>query len=244
MLRLEQVCAGYRGLQILDEVSFEVESGEVMALIGANGAGKTTTLRTISGSVPASSGDISFDGRSLKGMRSHDVVRAGVVQVPEGRELFGGLTVRENLIMGGYTLSSAERATRLAEVHELYPLLEERASQAADTLSGGQQQILAIGRALMSRPRLLMMDEPSLGLAPKLVGEMFGTIERIRQAGITVLLVEQNVVQALRASDRAYVLESGRIAASGKSDELLEDESVKRAYLGLDGSTASKKEEG
>jgi branched-chain amino acid transport system ATP-binding protein len=243
LLKLEQVCAGYGGLQILHDVSFGVESGEVMALIGANGAGKTTTLRAVSGSVRASAGEISFEERPLNGMRPHDVVRAGVVQVPEGRELFGGLTVRENLMMGGYALSSAERTARLGEVHELYPLLEERASQTADTLSGGQQQMLAIGRALMSKPRLLMMDEPSLGLSPKLVGEMFGTIERIRQAGITVLLVEQNVVQALRASDRACVMESGRIVASGKSDELVDDERVRRAYLGLDASNG-KKEEG
>jgi branched-chain amino acid transport system ATP-binding protein len=244
LLRLDGVCAGYRGLQVLHDVSLGVEQGEVVALIGANGAGKTTTLRVVSGAVRPTSGTVSFEGRDLARLPQHAVVRAGVVQVPEGRELFPGLTVRENLTMGGYTLDREERARRLKEVHGLYPVLEERADQAADTLSGGQQQMLAIGRALMARPRLLLMDEPSLGLAPKLVGEMFEVIERIRRAGITVLLVEQNVVQALRAADRACVLESGRIVASGPSARLLDDERVRSAYLGLEGSDEASDREG
>jgi branched-chain amino acid transport system ATP-binding protein len=239
LLRLEHVCAGYRGLQILHDVSLEVDTGEVMALIGANGAGKTTTLRTISGTVRPTQGTVTFEDSDLTRLRPHEVVRAGVVQVPEGRELFGGLTVRENLMMGGYAADRSHRERRLVEVHEMYPVLEERAGQDAATLSGGQQQMLAIGRALMAGPRLLMLDEPSLGLSPKLVGEMFGAIERIRAAGITVLLVEQNVVQALRASDRGCVLESGRVVAAGPSGELLDDERVRSAYLGVDADSAA-----
>ena len=245
MLTVEGLSAGYGKLQILHEVSFEVNPGEVLALIGANGAGKTTTLRAISGSIPASAGRVSFEGNDLTGLRPHDVVRAGVVQVPEGRELFAGLTVRENLMMGGYTLERSERQAQLDEVHQLYPVLEERSGQDADTLSGGQQQMVAIGRALMARPRLLMLDEPSLGLAPKLVGEMFAAIERIRERGITVLLVEQNVVQALRAAERGCVLESGHIAVTGTSKDLLEDERVRSAYLGTDANgSATKSTEG
>jgi branched-chain amino acid transport system ATP-binding protein len=233
LLRLEGVCAGYRGLQILHEVSLEVQRGEVMALIGANGAGKTTTLRAISGIVRPTAGRIVFEERDLGGLPAHEVVRAGVVQVPEGRELFGGLTVRENLVMGAYARAAADRDRALAEVHELYPVLEERAGQAASTLSGGQQQMLAIGRALMAGPRLLMLDEPSVGLAPKLVAAMFDTLESIRASGITVLVVEQNVVQTLRLADRACVLESGRIVASDRSERLMKDERVRSAYLGL-----------
>jgi branched-chain amino acid transport system ATP-binding protein len=233
LLRLEGVCAGYGGLQILHDVSLEVERGEMLALIGANGAGKTTTLRAISGIVRPSAGRILVEERELGGLPAHEVVRAGVVQVPEGRELFGNLTVYENLAMGAYARPAADRDRTLKEVYTLYPLLEERAGQTAGTLSGGQQQMLAIGRALMAGPRLLMLDEPSVGLAPKLVSQMFATLERIREAGITVLVVEQNVVQALRLADRACVLESGRIVASDRSDRLMKDERVRSAYLGL-----------
>jgi branched-chain amino acid transport system ATP-binding protein len=239
LLRLEGVCAGYGGLQILHDVSLEVERGEMLALIGANGAGKTTTLRAISGIVRPSAGRILVEDRDLGGLPAHAVVRTGVVQVPEGRELFGNLTVYENLAMGAYARPAADRDRTLKDVYELYPLLEERAGQTASTLSGGQQQMLAIGRALMAGPRLLMLDEPSVGLAPKLVSQMFATLERIRESGITVLVVEQNVVQALRLADRACVLESGRIVASDRSDRLMKDERVRSAYLGL-GSDAEK----
>lgn len=233
MLTLERVSAGYRGLQILHEVDLEVGEGEIVALIGANGAGKTTTLRTISGLIKPTSGSITFDGRPLSGSAPHDVVRAGVVQVAEARELFPGMSVRENLDMGAFTRSTADREESLAEVHELFPVLLDRARQTASTMSGGQQQMLAIGRALMARPRLLMLDEPSLGLAPKLVVDVFDIVRRISSRGITVLIVEQNAVQALRLADRAYVLESGTVSLAGNAADLLEDPRVRSAYLGL-----------
>jgi branched-chain amino acid transport system ATP-binding protein len=203
-----------------------------VALIGANGAGKTTALRTISGLLRPMAGTITVDGEPVTRLGPHEVVRRGLVHVPEGRELFGELTVRENLEMGAYAHGRAKRELSLREVHDMFPVLAERGRQTAHTLSGGQQQMLAIARALMARPRLLMLDEPSLGLAPKLVAEMFGTLERIRQTGITVLIVEQNVVQTLKLADRAYVLESGSIAAQGSSDKLLDDPRVRAAYLG------------
>ena len=232
MLVLDGIAAGYRGLRILQDVSVEVGEGEVVALIGANGAGKTTALRTISGLLRPMAGTITVDGEPVTRLGPHEVVRRGLVHVPEGRELFGELTVRENLEMGAYAHGRAKRELSLREVHDMFPVLAERGRQTAHTLSGGQQQMLAIARALMARPRLLMLDEPSLGLAPKLVAEMFGTLERIRQTGITVLIVEQNVVQTLKLADRAYVLESGSIAAQGSSDQLLDDPRVRAAYLG------------
>jgi len=233
LLRLEGVFAGYRGLQILQDVTLEVGRGELLALIGANGAGKTTTLRTISGVIRPTAGRITFDGRPIDGLPPHAVVRAGIVQVPEGRELFADLTVAENLAMGGFTRSAGERAQALKEVHELFPILAERRGQVAGTLSGGQQQMVAIGRAMMARPKLLMLDEPSLGLAPKLVSTMFQAVERIRATGITVLIVEQNVRQTLRLADRACVMESGRIAVTDSSEKLMNDPRVRSAYLGL-----------
>jgi branched-chain amino acid transport system ATP-binding protein len=232
LLVLDGIAAGYRGLRILQDVSVEVGEGEVVALIGANGAGKTTALRTISGLLRPMAGTITVDGEPVTRLGPHEVVRRGLVHVPEGRELFGELTVRENLEMGAYAHGRAKRELSLREVHDMFPVLAERGRQTAHTLSGGQQQMLAIARALMARPRLLMLDEPSLGLAPKLVAEMFGTLERIRQTGITVLIVEQNVVQTLKLADRAYVLESGSIAAQGSSDKLLDDPRVRAAYLG------------
>jgi branched-chain amino acid transport system ATP-binding protein len=233
LLTLDAIASGYRGLQILHGVDLHVGAGEIVALIGANGAGKTTTLRTISGLLQPTSGSITFDGRPLGGLAPHDVVRAGVVQVAEERELFPGLSVRENLDMGAFTRSAAEREETLAEVHELFPILHERGTQIARTMSGGQQQMLAIGRALMARPRLLMLDEPSLGLAPKLVADVFDTVRRISGRGITVLIVEQNAQQALRLADRAYVLESGTVSLAGDAADLLDDPRVRTAYLGL-----------
>jgi branched-chain amino acid transport system ATP-binding protein len=233
LLTLDGVSAGYRGLQILHEVDLHVGEGEVVALIGANGAGKTTTLRTISGLIRPTAGSITFDGRPLGSLGPHGVVRAGVVQVAEERELFPGLSVRENLDMGAFTRSPDEREETLAEVHELFPILQDRAKQIVSTMSGGQQQMLAIGRALMARPRLLMLDEPSLGLAPKLVAGVFDIVRHISGQGITVLIVEQNAQQALRLADRAYVLESGSVTLEGKASDLLEDPRVRSAYLGL-----------
>jgi branched-chain amino acid transport system ATP-binding protein len=233
MLRIDGLEAGYGGLTILQGFSMEVAEGEVVALIGANGAGKTTALNTISGLVQRTAGTIEFEGERIDGLPEHQIVRRGIIQVPEGRELFGTLTVTENLRMGATTLPKSQFVETLTEVQEIFPVLAERSDQYASTMSGGQQQMLAIGRALMGRPRLLMMDEPSLGLAPKLVMQVFETVDRIRAAGITVLIVEQNASRTLEASDRAYVLESGEMVLSGTGRELLADERVQRAYLGM-----------
>jgi branched-chain amino acid transport system ATP-binding protein len=233
LLVLEGVNAGYGGLQVLHEVDLEVDTGEVVALIGANGAGKTTTLRAIAGLLTPTSGSITLEGEPVGGLGPHDMVARGVVMVAEDRELFGGLTVRENLVMGAFSRPRSELEESLARVHELFPILDERAQQRAETMSGGQQQMLAIGRALMARPRLLLMDEPSMGLAPKLVADVFTTIEEIRAAGITVLLVEQNAKRTLETADRGYVIESGEINVSGTGPELLASDDVRKAYLGL-----------
>jgi branched-chain amino acid transport system ATP-binding protein len=233
MLTLENVSAGYGNLEIVHDVTLEVGAGEVVAIIGANGAGKTTTLRAISGLVPLSSGRISFEEESLVGKRPHEIVKKGLVQVPEGRSLFGGLTVLENLTMGGYTHSAGEREATLREVYELFPILKERRDQVASTMSGGQQQMVAIGRALMAKPRLLMLDEPSLGLDPKTTATVFSVVERIRETGISVLIVEQDAVKTLQLADRAYVLESGEVALEGPASDLLENTQIRSAYLGL-----------
>ena len=233
MLVLEGVSAGYGGLQVLHEVDLEVDAGEVVALIGANGAGKTTTLRTVAGLLTPTSGMIALEGEPVAGLGPHDMVARGVVMVAENRELFGGLTVHENLVLGAFSRPRSELADSLDRVHELFPILDERAQQRAETMSGGQQQMLAIGRALMARPRLLLMDEPSMGLAPKLVADVFATIEEIRADGITVLLVEQNAKRTLETADRGYVIESGEINVSGSGAELLASDDVRKAYLGL-----------
>ena len=233
MLTLTDVAAGYGSLQILHGVTFTVNQGEIVALLGANGAGKTTTLRVISGLVAARSGSVAFDGQDVTNTRSDKRVGMGLVQVAEGRELFGTLTVEENLAMGAWTTNSSQRQETLSEVLDLFPILAERSKQRAETMSGGQQQMLAIGRALMARPKLLMLDEPSIGLAPKLVSQVLESVQRIRDAGVTVLIVEQNAAATLAISDRAYVIESGAIAFEGKGTHLLDDDRVRRAYLGL-----------
>lgn len=233
MLKVDGLESGYGGLTILQGLAMEIHEGEIVALIGANGAGKTTALNTISGLVSRTAGTIVFEGESITDLQPHEIVRRGIVQVPEGRELFGSLSVGENLRMGATTLPRDRYAETLAEVHEIFPILSDRANQYASTMSGGQQQMLAIGRALMARPRLLMMDEPSLGLAPKLVMQVFETVERVRRAGLTVLIVEQNAARTLEISDRAYVLETGEVALTGTGQELLDDERVQRAYLGM-----------
>jgi branched-chain amino acid transport system ATP-binding protein len=233
VLRLEGVEAGYGDVVAVRAVSLEVRAGEIVALIGANGAGKTTTLRAISGLLPVRRGRVDLDGRPIGGQGPAAIVAAGVAHVPEGRQLFPTMTVLENLELGARTRESrARRADTLARVFELFPRLAERTRQLAATLSGGEQQMVAIGRALMARPRLLMLDEPSLGLAPVVVSAIFANLVAINRAGITVLLVEQNVLRALRLSHRAYVLENGTITLSGPSDTLLADERIKRAYLG------------
>lgn len=231
ILSIKNVDAGYGRYNVLDDVSIEAEEGQIISILGANGAGKTTLVRTVSGLIRPTSGSISFDGRVISSSPPHEIARQGVIQVPEGRELFGGLSVRENLEMGGYGKSRAERVTLLHEVAELFPLLAERASQHARNLSGGQQQMLAIGRALMARPRLLILDEPSLGLAPILVEEVLQTVEQIGRSGITVILVEQHAARAIQLADRVFVLENGRVALTG--DDVLDNEELRRTYLGL-----------
>jgi branched-chain amino acid transport system ATP-binding protein len=233
VLVLEGLVAGYHGLQILHELDLRVDAGEIVALVGANGAGKTTTLRAISGALRSNAGTITFDGKRADGVRTAELVRRGLVQVPEERALFGPLTVEENLRMGAWTQKGNSVSSTLSEVFELFPILEERRRQAAETMSGGQQQMLAIGRALMARPKLLMLDEPSTGLSPKLTWAVLDAVKTIRDRGVAVLLVEQNAHQALRMSDRAYVLESGSCVLSGRGPELAEDDRVRTAYLGL-----------
>ncbi|MFE3454183.1 ABC transporter ATP-binding protein [Nonomuraea sp. NPDC059194] len=225
MLQLDAIEAGYAGLRVLHGLSLEVGMGEIVALVGANGAGKSTTLRAASGLLAPTAGRVLFDGRDLRGVQVHAVVRRGLVHVPEGRALFGPLTVAENLAMGAY--HTGERADG---VLELFPRLAERLGQRADTMSGGEQQMLAIARALMTRPRLLMLDEPSVGLAPLMVSAVFAALASIRDSGVAILLVEQNATQALALADRAYVIESGVITLSGT--DLADDDRVRRAYLG------------
>lgn len=233
MLVLDGLCAGYHGLQILHELDMRVDEGEIVALVGANGAGKTTTLRAISGVVRPSAGTITFEGKRADGARTAELVSRGLVHVPEERALFGPLTVEENLRMGAWTRRSEPLQSGLSEVFDLFPILAERRRQTAETLSGGQQQMLSVGRALMARPRLLMLDEPSTGLAPKLTWAVLDAVKLIRERGVAVLLVEQNAVQALRLADRAYVLESGSCVLSGTGSDLAEDDRVRTAYLGL-----------
>jgi branched-chain amino acid transport system ATP-binding protein len=234
LLKVENLNTYYGHVQALKGVELEVEEGEIVSLIGANGAGKTTTLRTISGLIRPSEGSIIFDGKAIHGQPAHRIVEAGVCQVPEGRQIFSTLTVTENLNMGAYSLGGNREAVEQnrRRVFDLFPRLEERKGQLGGTLSGGEQQMLTIGRALMARPRLLMLDEPSLGLAPLLVKAIFDTIREINQGGVTILLVEQNARAALKVAHRAYVLETGRVVLSGSARELLQDERVRKAYLG------------
>jgi branched-chain amino acid transport system ATP-binding protein len=233
VLRLEGVEAGYGDVTAVRAVSLEVRAGEIVALIGANGSGKTTTLRAVSGLLPLRQGRVELDGRRIDGLGPAAIVAAGVAHVPEGRQLFPTMTVRENLELGARTAEGrARRPETLTRVFALFPRLAERQQQLAGTLSGGEQQMVAIGRALMARPRLLMLDEPSLGLAPVVVGTIFANLGAINRDGLTILLVEQNVLRALRLSHRAYVLENGTITLAGPSPTLLADERIHRAYLG------------
>lgn len=234
MLRLEAVDAFYGDLQALFGVSLEVRDKEIVALVGANAAGKTTTLRVISGLVAPRRGRVLLNGGDLGTVAAHRRVDLGIVQVPEGRRLFPFMTVIENLLLGAHTAQArAERGETMAYVFSLFPVLAERRTQLAGSLSGGEQQMCAIGRALMARPRMLMLDEPTLGLAPVLVGRIFETVRTINADGVTVLLVEQNVRQALTLAHRACVLESGRLVLDGPARDLLGDERLKRAYLGM-----------
>jgi branched-chain amino acid transport system ATP-binding protein len=234
MLRLSDISAGYGSFQALFGVSLEVAAGEAVAVIGANGAGKTTLMRVISGLLPASGGGFALDGRALEHLPAHLIVAAGIAHVPENRRLFPRLTVEENLRMGAFIPAARKHfAERLAWVYELFPRLLERRHQPAGTMSGGEQQMCAIGRALMSKPKLLLMDEPSAGLAPLVVEQVFDLVRRIRAEGFTVLIVEQNVQQVLDIADRAYLLDGGRIRLSGAATALARNEEIRRAYMGM-----------
>jgi len=233
LLKIEDLTVGYDDLIILRQLSLEIEQGQIVALIGANGAGKTTTLRTISGLLRARAGRILFEGKPIHTWPSHKIVSSGLIQVPEGRHLFRDMTVLENLQLGAYRRGKRNRAQTLEQVFGFFPTLEERKGQRAGTLSGGERQMLAVGRALMARPRLLMLDEPSLGLAPLIVRDIFRIIQEICNAGTTILIVEQNAVQTLGMADWGYVLENGEIVLGGTGTKLLENEQIRVAYLGL-----------
>ena len=233
ILHVENLNVYYGAIHAVKGISFDVEEGEVVTLIGANGAGKSTTLNTVAGLLKPREGVVEFEGKSLLGIAPHTIVGKGIALCPEGRRVFLQMSVRENLEMGAFTRTdSSEIAASLEDVFKRFPRLKERENQVAGTLSGGEQQMLALGRALMSKPRLLRLDEPSMGLAPILVQEIFDIIEQLHSAGTTVLLVEQNARMALKVADRAYVLETGRVSMSGKASELASDERVKQAYLG------------
>ena len=234
ILELKDLHVHYGQVEALKGVSIQVEDGEMVTLIGANGAGKTTTLRTISGLRKVSSGSITFDGEDITRVAGHRRVELGLCQVPEGRGIFPGMSVVENLEMGVYARHGRKRSrSDFGRIYELFPRLAERRKQTGGTLSGGEQQMLAIGRALMAEPRLLMLDEPSMGLAPLIVAQIFEVLSEVNKSGMTVLLIEQNAVQALQRAHRAYVLETGRVAQSGLASDLLADESVRAAYLGV-----------
>ncbi len=233
MLRLERVTTYYGRIRAVEEVTLEVREGEIVTLIGANGAGKTTTLMTISGILRPRAGSIRLRGTPIHGLAAHEIARRGVVQVPEGRRILPLLTVEENLDLGGFLSPARERAALREEIYRRFPRLGERRAQLGGTLSGGEQQMLAIGRALMARPKVLLLDEPSLGLAPKVVEQIFDIIRELNAGGTTILLVEQNAAAALEVAHRAYVLETGRVVLEGPAAELCRDPSVRRAYLGL-----------
>lgn len=235
MLNIENIDVFYGDVQVIKNISLNVKEGELVAVIGANGAGKTTMIKTISGILKPRSGTITFKGKTISEMDANRIVKQGVVQVPEGRLLFPEMSVRENLEMGAYIVNEKQVvATQLESVYEMFPILQERQKQQAGTLSGGEQQMLAIGRALLSSPKLIMLDEPSLGLSPKLVQSIFEMVVRInKELGMTVLLVEQNVQLSCKISDRAFVIENGEVVLQGTGAEMLENDHVRRAYLGI-----------
>ena len=234
MLEVSNINTFYGNIQALWDVSLTIEEAELVALVGANGAGKTTLLNTISGLLPPASGQVEFLGKRIDRLQSHTIVELGMSHIPEGRKLFPEMSVRENLEMGAYTKRVwKQKKETLDEVYQLFPILKTRKGQLARTLSGGEQQMVAMGRGLMSKPRLCIIDEPSSGLAPLVVDEVFQTIQGLRGQGISIFLIEQNVQQTLEIADRAYVLENGRIVLSGKSEELLQEEMIKKAFLGL-----------
>jgi branched-chain amino acid transport system ATP-binding protein len=234
VLEVSNVRAFYGKIQVLWDVSLTIAEGEIVALVGANGSGKTTLLNAITGLLPMASGRVKFQGKIIDGMKSHVIVELGISHIPEGRKLFPDMSVRENLEMGAYLRRVwDQKEETIEQVFQLFPRLKARQSQLVKTMSGGEQQMVAIGRGLMSKPKLLIIDEPSNGLAPLVVDEMFSIIDRLRYQGISIFLVEQNVQQTLEIADRAYVLENGRVTLSGESKQLLQDETIKKAYLGL-----------
>jgi branched-chain amino acid transport system ATP-binding protein len=233
LLRVDRLNVAYGDVQVLWDVSLEVRWGEMLALIGANGAGKSTLLATISGLLRPRSGRIVFDGREVTGAPADAIVQAGIAHVPQGRRLFAGLTVKQNLMLGAYTRRDAEQEKDLAWVFDTFPRLSERRQQLAGTMSGGEQQMCAIGRALMSRPKLLLIDEPSLGLAPVVVDDLLDVLRKVHEQGTTVLMVEQDIQTALEEADRGYVIETGHITLTGPAAELLANEDIKKAYLGI-----------
>ncbi|AMC00051.1 ABC transporter ATP-binding protein [Aerococcus urinaehominis] len=233
MLQVDNIHVAYGMIEAIKGLSFEVKEGEIVSLIGSNGAGKTTTLKTISGLMRPKAGEIFYRGQSLNHMSTMDIVKKGICQVPEGRHVFPGMTVKENLLMGAFTRKERDHLdSEMAGLFEYFPILKERINQDAATLSGGEQQMLVMARALMGKPRLLLLDEPSMGLAPLYIKQIFEIIKEIHQMGVTVLLIEQNAKAALEISDRAYVLETGKLIAEGTGLELLDSEAVQKAYLG------------
>jgi branched-chain amino acid transport system ATP-binding protein len=234
VLKISGLTSHYGRIQALDDINLEINKGELVALVGSNGAGKTTLLRTISGLQRASGGSIAFAGRDITALRADQRVRLGITQIPEGRQVFGPMSVEDNLLLGAYTRPRDKQiAVDMEQMYKLFPILKQKCKQAAGTLSGGQQQMLAMARALMSRPQLLLLDEPSMGLAPILVEEIFDTVEELKRRGITIFLVEQNASAALAIADRGYVLETGHIVLAGAGQDLLSDNKVKAAYLGI-----------
>jgi len=233
MLELKELQVAYGNLQVLWDVTMKVEKGEIVALLGPNGAGKTTTLKTVVGLLSLLSGEVYFDGLLINGFKTHEITKLGLSYVPEDRRLFSGMTVKENLLMGGYTLEKEKVTKNLEDVYNLFPRLKERLNQYAGTMSGGERQMLAIGRGLMTAPKMIIVDEPSLGLAPQLVEDVFNVFLDLKSRGVTILIVEQNVNRTLEIANRAYVLEQGEIKMSGKSESLMNDEHIRGAYLGV-----------
>lgn len=233
MLKIDNLSVSYNKINAVRNISFYVEKGEIVALIGSNGAGKTTTLKTISGLLKAKEGSITYNDKNILKCSSSEIVGSGIVQVPEGRQVFSGISVEDNLLLGGFLVKDRRVVQeRIKYVHSLFPILKERGKQKAGSLSGGEQQMLAIGRALISGPSLLLLDEPSLGLAPIIVEQVFEVIQKLRDSGMTILLVEQNAGKALQISDRTYILESGQIVLEGQSDEIAQNADVQKFYLG------------
>ena len=234
MLEVKDIYCGYGNVEVIKGVSFSVKEGDLVAIIGANGAGKTTTLKALSGLVPITRGTVSFEGTEISGLKANEIVKKGIIHIPEGRQVFPELSVLENLEMGGYTLKDpAEKAAHIEEMFRRFPRLKERSRQKANTLSGGEQQMLAVARALIANPRLLLLDEPSMGLSPKLVGEIYDLILELKSQGMTILLVEQNANMALANADYAYALQTGQIVLEGTGDDMLHNDDIRRAYLAI-----------